>query len=301
MSAAARRLIPSDLASRAALLSLGASAGLMLFKLTAGLLTGSIAVLSDGVDSAQDVLAAAIALVSVQVGKRPPDTGHPYGHGRAETLAAGAQGLLILAGGAFIIVSAVRRLLDPPASIEAGPALLVMLLAAAVNLGVNRYATGVARATNSPAISSDARHLWTNVVQAGAILLGLALVLLTGETIFDAAVALLLGLYLLYAAGAILWAVAGDVLDRSLAPEDVRFIQDAIRSEPGVTGFHRLRTRRSGQVPHIDCHLILPPSLSLIESHDIAHRVEARIKQRWPAAAVTIHTEPALEAGAGSS
>ena len=293
MTAVLRRLFPADLAGRAATLSLVANLGLMVLKLSVGVITGSVAVLSDGVDSAQDALAAAIALVSVRFGSRPPDLSHPYGHGRAETVAATLQALFIAVGGAFIIFRAVDRLIDPPSSIGTSLGLVAMAITAGVNLVVGRYATRVARITGSPAIASDARHLWTNVVQAAAVLLGLALVALTGELAFDAIAALALGVYLGWTATAILLAAVGDVLDKSLSEEEVHFVEEAILAERGeIAGYHRLRTRRSGQRRNVDFHLILPPALTVAEAHVITDRIEGRIQSRWPGSAVTIHIEP---------
>jgi cation diffusion facilitator family transporter len=131
------------------------------------------------------------------------------------------------------------------------------------------------------------------VVQAVCVLLGLALVALTGEVRIDAVVALALGAYLLWIAVRILWTSAGDVLDTSLTPDEVSFVEQAVLSEGRtIEGFHRLRTRRSGQQRYIEMHLVLPPKLTVAEAHEITDGIEARIHARWPAANVTIHTEP---------
>jgi cation diffusion facilitator family transporter len=287
-------IVPRDLAGRAAALSLVANFGLMIMKITVGLISGSVAVLSDGIDSAQDMIAAAIAFASVRLGARPADIEHPYGHGRAETVAAGIQGLLIAGGGVFIVYRAVYRLLEPPDHIDADIGLIAMLIAAGVNLGVGRYAARVAKQTGSPAIASDAKHLITNVVQAGAVLAGLGLVLATGETAFDSLVALALGCYLLWIAASILWSSLGDVLDVSLTEAEVKQVEQAILAErDAIHGFHRLRTRRSGQSRHVDFHLLLPPNMTMADAHLITDRIEDRIEALWPGTVVTIHMEPA--------
>ncbi|HLF72470.1 MAG TPA: cation diffusion facilitator family transporter [Dehalococcoidia bacterium] len=288
-----KRLMPADLAGRAAALSLVANFGLMLLKIVVGVVSSSVAVLSDGIDSAQDVIAAGIAFASVRIGARPPDLTHPYGHGRAETIAAWAQSMLIAGGGVFIVYRAIHRLFNPPDRIHADIGLIAMLIAAAVNLLVGQYATRVAKLTHSPAIASDARHLWTNVVQALCVMTGLALVSITGEFAFDAIVALVLGAYLLYTAGNILVGVLSDVLDGSLTEEEIDAVEQAIRAEQPVVPYHRLRTRRSGQSRHVDFHLILPPEMSVAEAHVIADRIERRIQALWDGTVVTSHIEPA--------
>lgn len=294
MSSIAGRALPTDPASRAAALSIYMNAALMALKVGVGLAAGSVAVLSDGIDSGQDLIAAAITFASVRIGARPADTRHPYGHGRAETVAAGIQSLLIGGGGVFIVVRAVMRLLDPPDDIGYGVALLAMLIAAVTNAALVQYTGRVARQTGSPAMMSETRHLWTNVVQACAVMAGLALVGITGEVAFDAVLALALGGYLLWTAGHILWTSVGDVLDASLTHDEMERIEAAILAEGEVVaGFHRLRGRRSGQAREIDFHLILPGGLSLEQAHDITERVESRIEALWPGTVVMIHTEPA--------
>jgi cation diffusion facilitator family transporter len=297
----AQRLLPADPASRAASFSVYMNVALMVLKVSVGIVVGSVAVLSDGIDSGQDLIAAIIALVSVRYGARPADETHPYGHGRVETMAATIQALLIGGGGIFIVANASYRLVNPPDEIGYDVGILAMLVAAAANVVLVQYTSRVARETNSPAIASEARHLWTNVVQAGAVILGLALVAVTDEVAFDAIVALALGVYLLWIAGHILTSAAGDVLDKRLTHEEIAQIRDAILAE-GVEGYHLLRTRRSGQVRHIDFHITLPGEMTVADSHDVAIKIEARIEALWPGSVVTVHveptgTEPATNAG----
>jgi cation diffusion facilitator family transporter len=288
----AQRLLPADPASRAASLSVYMNVALMALKVGVGIAAGSVAVLSDGIDSGQDLVAATIALVSVRIGSRPANHEHPYGLGRVETLAASLQGMLIGGGGVFIVASAIYRLVEPPDHVGYDVGIVAMLIAAAVNVALVQYTGRVARQTNSPAIASEARHLWTNVVQAGAVVLGLVLVGLTDAVDFDAIVALALGVYLLMTAGRILWSAVGDVLDKPLSPEEIAEIHDAILAEPGVEGYHWLRTRRSGQVRHIDFHVTLPGAMTVDESHALNDRIEARIEALWPGSVVIVHVEP---------
>jgi cation diffusion facilitator family transporter len=296
MATVLARALPADPASRAATLSVLLNAVSAVLKLSVGVISGSVAVLSDGIDSLEDLVASGIALASVRYGARPPDAGHPYGHGRVETIAATIQAVLIGAGGVFIILSALRRITDPPESIETGLALIVMLLAAGANVALLQYTRRVARATNSPAIVSEARHLTANVVQAGAIILGLVVVYVTDDVRFDGAIALGLGLYLLWVAAGIILSAAGDVLDKSLSSGEVNALQRAIEASLAPsTGYHDLRTRRTGQVRHIDFHMAFPGDMTVEASHAIIDEVEARIQQMWPGSVVTVHAEPTPE------
>lgn len=285
--------LPADLASRAALYSVLLSAVLMVLKISVGLISGSAAVLSDGIDSLEDIMAASIVLVGVRYGARPADAGHPFGHGRAETIAATLQSLFIASGGLIILYTAAGRFTNPPESIDTTLAIGVMLGAAFANLALVRYTSSVAKRTGSPAIASEARHLWTNVVQAVAVVAALVLVAVTGEVIFDGLIAVFLGLYLLYTASRILWGAAADVLDSSLGEEEIALIDEAIRAEGDrVESFHQLRTRRSGQVRHIDFHLVLPGDMTVTEAHEIMDRIEDRIRRHWPESLISVHGEP---------
>jgi cation diffusion facilitator family transporter len=168
-----------------------------------------------------------------------------------------------------------------------------MAVTAMVNLAVVQYVGRIARQTDSPAISSDARHLWTNVVQAVAIFSGLALVAITGDVVFDALFALGLAGFLFWTSGHILWDSTHDILDASLKEEDVRFIEQAIlKHREEIAGFHRLRTRRSGQRPYIDVHVIQPPGMTVGDAAAVVDRIEAGSGSAGRGH-VTIQTEPA--------
>jgi cation diffusion facilitator family transporter len=283
----------SDLASRAAALSFASNATLLVLKLIVGIVTGSIAVLSDAVDSAEDAVASTFAFFSVRVSARPPDAEHPYGHGKVESLAAVAQSTLIAGGGVFIIVQAVRRLLETEVEISVGPGLAAMVVTAVVNLGVAVYVSRAARTTGSLALRSDARHLWTNIAQAAAVILALALVGITGRVLFDPIVALLLAAYLLWTAAQVFRIGLEEIMDVRLPPEEIQVIEECIAAHcEGTGGYHDLRTRKSGRQRYVDLHLTAAPSTSLEEVHAICDRIEGEIVRRLPGAVVTIHVEP---------
>jgi len=283
----------SDLASRAAALSFVSNASLLALKLVVGLMTGSIAVLSDALDSAEDAIASTFVFFSVRVSARPPDAEHPYGHGKAESLAAVAQALLIAGGGVFIVVQAVRRLIEAEAEITVGPGLVAMLVTAVVNLFVALYVTRAARLTGSLALRSDARHLWTNIAQAGAVILALALVGITGRVLFDPIVALLLAAWLLWTAAGVFRIGLGEIMDVRLPVDEIRVIEQCIMRHRGeIGGYHDLRTRKSGRQRYVDLHLTAEPTRSLKEVHAVCDRIEEEIMRRLPGCVVTIHVEP---------
>jgi cation diffusion facilitator family transporter len=290
-----RRLGPvaADLASRAALLSFSANLALMVLKLVAGLLTGSVAVLSDGIDSAQDAAASALAFATIRWAANPPDEEHPYGHGKAESLAAGAQGMLIAAGAALVYWRAVDRLVTGEVAIELGPAFATMLATAAVNAGVLGYVLAAAKRTGSVALRADSRHLMTNIAQAASILAALGLVGLTGVWVFDPLVAVALGTYLAWSGVEVFRGALPEVMDVALPSEEVRAVEDVLAAHRGpVRGYHRLRTRKSGRQRYVDMHMLVDPAMSVNDAHDLCERVEHAIRERLPGAVVTIHVEP---------
>ena len=283
-----------DLASRAAALSFTSNLTLMVLKFTVGILTGSIAVLSDAIDSAEDMVASAFAFLSIRLASRPPDDEHPYGHGKAESIAAAGQALLIAGGGGYIIYQGVQRLVERDAEIDTLPGIIALALTALVNVAVVLYVGRAARLTGSPALAADTRHLWTNVAQAVAVVAALALVATTGNTIFDPIAALLLAVYLLWTAGHVFTAAIDEIMDVRLPEREERLIQACIEEHRGggIRGYHRLRTRKSGRQRYVDLHLLVDPQETVAAAHELCDTIEAAIHARLPGALVTIHLEP---------
>jgi cation diffusion facilitator family transporter len=286
--------IRNDLASRAAALSFVSNATLMTLKLTVGLLTGSVAVLSDGVDSAEDLFASTFAFLSIRLASQPADEEHPYGHGRAETMAAAAQALLIGAGGGFIIFQALRRLVNGDVEINTGPGLIAMAVTAAINVAVVLYVGRAARATGSPALMADTRHLWTNIAQAAAVSFGLALVAITGNHVFDPIVALALAAYLLWTASQLGATVINEVMDVRLPENEERLIVASVEAsrDLGALGYHDLRTRKSGRQRYVEFHLLVDSQQTVAAAHELSEAVERGINECLPGAIVTVHVDP---------
>jgi cation diffusion facilitator family transporter len=288
-----RRISDTDIASRAAMLSLVSNALLMVLKISIGLTFGSIALLGDGVDSAEDLLASAIAVITVRLALQPADEAHPYGHGKAESLAAISQAALIAGGAGFIAVAAIRRALADDAGINVGPSLIAAGVTAVVNAGVAAYSRRAARITGSMAIASDARHLMTNIVQAVAVAAGLVLVGLTGNQIFDPIVALLLAAYLLWVAAGIVRDALRELIDSSLPDETLRLIERCLAHEThGMRGFHELRGRKSGREIYIDVHVLVDPAITVSEAHLLVEHLEADLRGQVQGAAISIHIDP---------
>jgi len=283
----------SDRASRAAVIPVLSNAFVLVLKAVVGLMTGSIAVLSDAMDSLEDVGASIFDLWSVRLSAKPADEEHPYGHGKVEGIAAGVEGLLIGAGGLFIFYQAIRRLIVGQAEISVGLGLVAMVVTALVNLGVVIQVARAARETGSLILTAASRHLWTNIAQALAVITALVLVGLTGRHEFDAVVALFLSAFLVFSSVRIITGASRQIMDVRLPLEEEGFIQQALlRHEKEVVGFHKLRTRRSGHQRYVELHLIVDPKRSVEEIHTVCDGIERDIQERLPGAEVTIHVEP---------
>ena len=278
---------------RIATLSLLATVGLLALKLIMGLISGSIAVLSDALDSGNDLLAASGALISIQIAARAPDEEHPYGHGKAESISATISAGVVGLGGAFVLWQAARRLIEGSPEIHVALGLAPMVVAVVINSILSSGMRHVARRSQSLALASEATHLQTNVAQASMVIVGLALVGLTGQKVFDPIVAIGLALYMWRTAYGIIHDAVSEIMDVSLPEGERRLIYDCILSHADqVRGFHHLRTRRSGTSRYVEVHLVVDPEATVRQVHDLTDVLEAQIREGLPGSVITIHAEP---------
>ena len=278
----------------AALLSLASNATLAVVKLIVGLVTGSVAVLSDAANSAGDLVASAIAFAGVRAAARPADEDHPYGHERSENLAALVEGLLVLAAGGAVAVEAARRLIDGSAAlVSIDVAVAVMVASALVNLAVSARLRHVARATGSPAIDADAAHIASDVWTSAGAAAGLVIVWATGWTRVDAAVGVAIALYVVGVGARIAWRAGQILIDQALSDDEMSLISatlDDFAAREGV-GFHALRARRSGTKRHVDMHMVVDPDTTVREGHVLTGRVKTAVQRALPDSEVLIHLE----------
>lgn len=278
----------------AALLSVFSNALLIVLKLAAGVITGSIAILTEAMHSAIDLLASVVALISVRKAEEPADEDHPYGHEKAENVAAGAEAMLILVGAGIIAFEAVRRIIDGSEVEHLGIGIGVISFSILANLAVSGLLYRRAAEHESPALEGDAAHLRADAASSLAVLVGLVLVELTDEAVFDALAALVVAVAIV-AAGVRLMMRSGRVLmDEVLPPADLDLIENAIAEirPPEMVGYHKLRGRRAGARRHIDLHVQYRDGTSLERAHQLAHALRDAIEARFRNADVLIHVEP---------
>jgi cation diffusion facilitator family transporter len=294
----AGRLSSSELVApqrtRAARLSIASNSLLIVLKLVAGAVTGSVAILTEAMHSSVDLIASLVAYFSVRKADEPADESHRYGHEKIENLAAAIEGMLILLGSGLIVYQAIRRLLGNGhvSSIDFG--IGIVAFSALVNLGVSSRLARVARETDSPALEGDAAHLRTDAYTSVAVLAGLAVVKLTGAQWVDPAFALAVAAAILVSGIRILNRSGRVLVDEALPEQELA----AIRSEllafgsSGVVGYHKLRTRRAGARRHVDLHVQFRAGTTLEEAHETAHALQGAIQSKLRGADVLIHLEP---------
>ena len=278
---------------RAAVVSVAAGVGVLVFKFTAYLLTGSVAILSDAAESVVNVVAANIALISLVVAVRPPDRGHPYGHGKAEYLSSATEGWLILLAGAWIFFTAAQRFVRPQPLHNLDVGLLVLAVATLANYLTARFLFRVSREAHSIALEADAKHLFVDVITSLGVFAGLGLVRFTGIQRLDAVVAVLVALHILSMGGRVIRGSLGGLMDTNLPPEEeskVRAILGDHKEE--IVNYHALRARQAGSDRFLDLHLVLHRTLSVGEAHTLCDHLEDHIREALPGADVTIHVEP---------
>jgi len=280
--------------SGAAALSIASNSILIALKLAAGAITGSIAIITEAVHSLIDLVASVIAFISVRKADEPADEDHPYGHEKVENLAANVEGILILVGAAVIVYEATHRLAVGSEVESLGVGIAVMGLSIVANLFVSGVLSKQARQHESPALEGDAAHLRTDALTSAGVLVGLALVEITGVVAFDSITALLVAVAIVWAGISIIRRSSGVLVDETLPAAEMDRIEEAIATArtPEVAGYHKLRARRAGRRRHIDFHVQYRSGTTLERAHELAHEMRDSIEAEIPQAEVLIHVEP---------
>ncbi len=276
----------------AARLSLLSNLLLTLIKIAVGILTHSVSILAEAAHSMSDLLASGLTLVSVRTAELPPDDSHPYGHGKAESLSALAEALLLFLAAGVIIYEAVGKLQENARPERLGWGMGVMALAALVNVFVVRFMFRVAGQTGSQALRADAENHRVDIYAATGVFAGLFLVHVTSWSFFDPILAILVSFLILRTAWTLAREALAPLMDSQLSDEDVAVVRRALDNDPSVLGYHKLRTRQSGSARFVDAHVLMDDDLTLWEAHELTESVEERVREALPNTEVTFHTEP---------
>ena len=276
--------------------SVSVAATLIVAKLFAWQVSGSVSLLATLVDSVLDALASLVNLFAVRHALSPADQDHRFGHGKAEALAGLGQAAFIAGSAIFLLVEAGQRILAPQAIEAIGAGAGVMLLSIGLTLVLLAFQRHVILRTDSTAIKADSLHYRTDLLVNLSVLLALVLSV-WGWPGFDGIFALGIAIYILYSAWEIALHAFDHLMDRELPDEDRARVEQRVGAHPQVRGMHDLRTRRSGTSIFMQLHLELDDELNLLTAHRISDEVEASLMKDWPGAEIIIHIDPVSVVG----
>lgn len=266
-------------------------------KLSFGLALGSLAVLSEAINSFVDLMASLTVLFLLKKASAPADSGHAFGHGKMETLAGLAQSSLIILMGIWVFVSALFRITDPQPVRLAGWGIALMAFSMVVSFFAWRIVRDAGKRAESVALEASSVQFSMDLFTNLAVLIALAIIHFTGVSLVDPLTAILVLAVVFFLTRSVFLKVLGDLLDQSLPPSTCKEINHIIERtltshHPKLRGFHKLRTRRSGLRKLVDLHLLGCKKLELHEAHQLAHTVEWNLKKRFPEMDILIHSEP---------
>lgn len=265
----------------------------LLIKLLAYYITGSIALYSDALESTVNIATAFAALIAVRLAAKPADDNHPYGHHKAEYFSAVLEGVMITLAAMLILQEAWQGLMQPKTLNAPVMGLVVNALASLIN-GIWCYVLiKEARRLSSPALTADGWHLFSDVISSLGVTIGVGAAILTGWYILDPLLAALVALNILYSGGKILKHSMGGLMDEAVEETALNNIQSIIAKEAsGAIQAHDIKTRQAGNLTFIDFHLVVPGQLTVSEAHDICDRIEDALEKEVQNVDVSIHVEP---------
>jgi cation diffusion facilitator family transporter len=279
--------------TRFAWLSIAAAAATIALKTAAYLVTGSVGLLSDAIESIINLVAAVVALGMLSIAARPPDESHLYGHGKAEYFSSSLEGLLILAAAGGIAWTAIQRLIHPRPLEQLGLGLTVSAAAGLINFAVARVLLSAGKRHRSISLEADAHHLMTDVWTSVGVIGGVAVVALTGWQVLDPLVALAVSVNIIWTGFNLLRRSVAGLMDASLPQKDQQAIETVLAKyrERGIQ-FHALLTRQAASRRFISVHVLVPGDWTVHDSHHIAEDIEQDIRNEVGDANVFTHLEP---------
>ncbi|MQW86816.1 cation diffusion facilitator family transporter [Sinorhizobium saheli] len=276
------------------------SLGVMSLKMLAWWVTGSVALLSDGLESTVNVVAAVIAYAMIGYAAKPADADHPFGHHKAEYFSAVIEGVLIVVAALVIIWEAIPALMAPATLDAPALGLAINFGAGIVNAIWAIVLIRAGRAHRSPALSADGHHVLSDVVTSAGVLVGLLLVLGTGYTILDPLLAIVVAGNILFQGWKVISRSIDGLMDKAVPAEEEEAIKQAIAANAGGSlGVHDLKTRQAGKATFVDFHMVVPEAMPVGDAHDICDRIEEAIRAVHPGASIAIHVEPEGEKAHG--
>jgi cation diffusion facilitator family transporter len=272
--------------------------GLFAVKVIVGVVTGSISIWAQAADSSLDIFAVVITFLTVGYSAKPPDSEHPFGHGKAEDVGAALQAGLLLIAAVVIIYSAVRRIISGTTVELTEAGIAVMLVSLVSSIWLSRFLFKVARATGSVALEANANNIAGDVFSTAGVMVGLTIVRVGHSLgahldILDPVLAILVSALILRAAYRVGKMAFQGLVDVKLPADEEETLMSLIMEHSGrFVGVHRVRTRHSGRQHYIDLHMVMPKGTSVEEAHSMCDHLEQDIEMKLSNSSVTIHVEP---------
>jgi cation diffusion facilitator family transporter len=287
----------AGLTSRASLgkfawLSIAAALATIVLKVAAYIITGSVGLLSDAMESGVNLVGAIMALSMLSVAARPPDEDHSYGHNKAEYFSSGVEGTLIIIAALSIAVAAVERLVNPRPLEQIGLGLLVSIVASLINLVVALVLLNAGKKHHSIALDANGRHLLTDVWTSAGVIVGVGAVAVTDWVSLDPIVAILVAANIIWTGVGIIRKSVGGLMDIALPVAEQAQLRDVLDRYVGSgVEYHALRTRQSGAHRFASVHIVVPGAWTVHEGHQLMDRIEVDIRKVLANTTVFTHLE----------
>lgn len=282
-----------DLKQKASSTAIFCASILALGKFISGIFSGSMTVISSGLDSLLDIFMSFINFLAIRKAEMPPDKNHLYGHGKVEDLAAILQSLVIMVTGIIIINKAIEKYMIKAAIIYTMWDFLIMLISLIFSFFISRFLHRIGKITNSNTLKADALHYASDLYSNSGGIIAILLTFFTGKTFFDLIFAVIIGIFIIFSASKILKSGIYGLSDVSLSENIKKQIESIIDNMPlPYAGYHRLRTRSSGSRFYIDFHLLVCRKATVDEAHELANKIEQLIVDKIGHIDVLTHIEP---------
>ncbi len=279
----------------AAGLSISSNAVLILLKIIIGHISGSISIISEAIHSLSDFLASILTFFAVSRSAEPADKEHPFGHGKYEDMSGFIEGGLIIFAGIYIIFEASKKLIfGYSMEAESMLGIYVMGFAVLTNFLVSRYLFYVAKKSDSVSLLADAEHLSTDIYSSLGVLVGLILIKITGITLLDPIIAIIVALIILKAGFSISKETLNNLLDGSLPNEDIQIVEQILEENTVIKGYRDIKGRKSGQYKEIELTIFFNPDMKISCCHNICDQIENEVKSKLGNVTITIHAEPQM-------
>lgn len=280
----------------AVILAIASNAILTVAKLVIGIMTHSIAIISEALHSGIDLIASIIAFFAVKHAQEPADKRHPYGHGKVENVSSLFEAIFIFGTAIIIIHESIQKLFHPEPLNHVGLGLIIMGVSTVFNIIVSANLIRVGTRESSPALIADGHHLRTDIFTSLGVFVSLVIYQFTHLMSIDSLVAILIGLYIIRLAYKIGYDAFQNLIDHSIPPEEENKIYHILQNfKPKIFGYHELRTRQAGSSKHVDLHLLLCKDLTIEEGHKICDEIENAIDRELGNVHTVIHVEPCYE------